>query len=213
MKQTDNNNKTYVGNHFCILGLATNSLIILISQLLYIHLWEGPLNLDIHISEMYGWCKKKNKSFCRTYFQGSVKLIPWLIRWGRKWQMFYRFLSFHQEISQIPLLYCFCCCSVTESCPTLCHPMDCRLLHPALSPGVCSYSCPLSQWCYLNIPPSATLFFCLQYFLMSQLFTSGGQSILYKASKEQISVFGVKQFWVWIMTLLHINCLTFRHIR
>ena len=36
--ETDNNNKTSVGNNFCILGLATNSLIILISQLLYIHL-------------------------------------------------------------------------------------------------------------------------------------------------------------------------------
>ena len=91
--------------------------------------------------------------------------------------------------------------------------------HGLQAPPSCSVSWSLfifmsmSQWCYLNIPPSATLFFCLQSFLMSQLFTSGGQSILYKASKEQISVFGVKQVWVWIMNLLHINCLTFRHIR
>ena len=47
----------------------------------------------------------------------------------------------------------------------------------------CSYSCPLSQWCYLTILSSATLFsFCLQSFLssgsfpMNQLFASGGQS-------------------------------------
>ena len=54
----------------------------------------------------------------------------------------------------------------------------------SLSPGVCSNSCPLSQWCYLNhlilchpllllpsIFPSITLF------SLSQLFTSSGQSI------------------------------------
>ena len=38
-----------------------------------------------------------------------------------------------------------------------------RLLCPPLSPGICSNSCPLSQWCYLTISSSATLFsFCLQ---------------------------------------------------
>ena len=30
-----------------------------------------------------------------------------------------------------------------------------RLLCPQLSPGVCSNSCPLSQWCYLTILSSA----------------------------------------------------------
>ena len=38
-----------------------------------------------------------------------------------------------------------------------------RPLCPALSPGVCSSSCPLSQWWYLTISFSASLFsFCLQ---------------------------------------------------
>ena len=59
-----------------------------------------------------------------------------------------------------------------------------RLPCPSLPPGVCSNSCPVSQWCYLTISSSATPFsFCLQSFpalgsfQMSQLFTSGGQSI------------------------------------
>ena len=46
--------------------------------------------------------------------------------------------------------YC-CCCSVANSCPTLCDPMalqHARLPCPSLSPGVCSNSCPLSQWCH-----------------------------------------------------------------
>ena len=37
-----------------------------------------------------------------------------------------------------------------------------RLPHPSLSPGVCSDSCPLSQWCHPTISSSAAVFsFCL----------------------------------------------------
>ena len=53
---------------------------------------------------------------------------------------------------------------------------------PPLSPGVCSNSSPLSQWCHPAISASADPFsFCLQSspasvsFPMSWLFTSGGQ--------------------------------------
>ena len=58
-----------------------------------------------------------------------------------------------------------------------------RLPRPSLYPGICSNSCPLSQWCYLTISSSATLVFFLQSFPasgsfpMSRFFTSGGQSI------------------------------------
>ena len=55
---------------------------------------------------------------------------------------------------------CFCC-SVTKSRPTLCNPMKLqhtRLPCPLLSPGVCSDSRPLNQWCYLAISSSATPF-------------------------------------------------------
>ena len=64
-----------------------------------------------------------------------------------------------------------------------------RLLCPSLSPGVCSNSCPLNQWCYLIISSSATPFsFSIQSFPasgslpMSQLFTSSGQTIGASAS-------------------------------
>ena len=66
---------------------------------------------------------------------------------------------------------------------------------PSLSPGVCSDSCPLSQWCYLIISSSATLFsYCLQslpasrYFPISQLFASGSQSIGALASVSVLSM-------------------------
>ena len=42
---------------------------------------------------------------------------------------------------------------------------------PSLSPGVCSDSCPLSQWCYLSTLSSAVLFsICLQSFPVSGSF-------------------------------------------
>ena len=59
---------------------------------------------------------------------------------------------------------------------------------PSLSPGVCSNSCPFSQWCYLTISSSAAPFFCPQSFPasgsfpMSQLFPSDGHSIGASAS-------------------------------
>ena len=58
-----------------------------------------------------------------------------------------------------------------------------RLPCPSLSPGVHSNSCPLSQWCHPTISSSVAPFSFSQSFPasgsfpMSQLFTSGGQSI------------------------------------
>ena len=60
---------------------------------------------------------------------------------------------------------------------------------PSLSPGVCSKSCLVSQWCHPTISSSVTPFSsCPQYFLasgffpVSQFFASGGQSIGSSAS-------------------------------
>ena len=64
-----------------------------------------------------------------------------------------------------------------------------RLPCPSPSPRVRSNSCPPSQWCHPTISSSVVLFFsCLQScpasgsFPMSQLFSSGGQSIGASAS-------------------------------
>ena len=82
--------------------------------------------------------------------------------------------------------------SVTQSCPTLCDPMDCSIpgfpVHH-LMPGTYSNSCPLSWWCHPTISASVFPFSsCLQFFPasgsfpMSQFFASGGQSIRASAS-------------------------------
>ena len=90
------------------------------------------------------------------------------------------------EIKSTYSLVC-CCCSDAKSCLTLCNQGTAAQQAPlsSLSPRICSDSCPLSQWCYLTISPSATPFpLCLQSFPaswsfpVSQLFASGGQSII-----------------------------------
>ena len=70
-----------------------------------------------------------------------------------------------------------------------------RLPCPSLSPWVCSNSCSLSQWCHRIISFSVAPFLsCPQFFPasgsfpMSQLFTSGGQSIGASASESVLPV-------------------------
>ena len=84
-----------------------------------------------------------------------------------------------------------CYCSVTQSCSTLqSHGLQHnRLLCPSPSPGTCSNSYPLSQWCHLTtlssvIPFSSYLqsFPASGSFPMSQFFASGCQSIGASAS-------------------------------
>ena len=66
-----------------------------------------------------------------------------------------------------------------------------RISCPLLAPGVCSNSCPLSQWCHPTISSSITPFSsCPQSFLVSgsfpvfqcQFFASGGQTVGASAS-------------------------------
>ena len=82
--------------------------------------------------------------------------------------------------------------SVAQSCLTFCDHMDCSM--PGLPvhrqfPENYPNSCPLSWWCHLTISSSLIPFsFCPQSFPtsgsfpVSQLFTSGGQSIGVSAS-------------------------------
>ena len=73
-----------------------------------------------------------------------------------------------------------------------------RLPCPFPSPGICSDSCPLSQWCHPTISSSVALFSSFpQSFLasgscpVSQLFSSGGQSIRVSASTLPMHVQGL----------------------
>ena len=81
--------------------------------------------------------------------------------------------------------------SVAQSCPTLWpHGLQhSRLPRPSPTPRPCSNAYPSSRWCHPTISSSVIPFSsCLQsfpalrYFLMSQFFASGGQSIGVSAS-------------------------------
>ena len=75
--------------------------------------------------------------------------------------------------------------------------MDSGMLCPSLSPGVCSKSCPLNQWCHPTISSSVIPFsFCLQSFPtsgsfpMTPLSTSGGQKFGASASVLPMNIQG-----------------------
>ena len=138
----------------------------------------------------------ESKGNCPATFQSCLELVtPWLLSihpfgHGDVYPRLILSLCFgSRELViwfQISQVHC-CCCSVAQSCPTLCNPMGCSMPgFPVLSPshGVCSNSCPLSWWCHPTVSTSVTLFsYCPQNFPapgafpMSRLFPSDGQSI------------------------------------
>ena len=97
-----------------------------------------------------------------------------------------------QTVNCISVLKILDYCSVSlitfDSLP-LCRQQHARPPCSSLSPGVCSDSCSLNQWCHSTISSSVIPFpSCLQSFpmsgsfQMSQLLASGGQSIGVSAS-------------------------------
>ena len=88
-----------------------------------------------------------------------------------------------------------------------------RLPCLSLSPGVCSNSCPLSQWCHPTISFSVAPFSsCLQSspasasFPVNQLFASGGQRIGVSASASAFQwIFRVDSFRIDRLDLLAVQ--------
>jgi len=98
-------------------------------------------------------------------------------------------------------LLLLCCCAVMFSCSVVSDSLwlhglqHTRLPCPSLSPGVCSNSCPLSQWCHPTSSPSVATFSSYPpsfqasgVFPVSLLVASGGQSIRVSASASVLSV-------------------------
>ena len=92
-----------------------------------------------------------------------------------------------------------------------------RLPCPSLSPGVCSNSYPLSQWCHLTISSSVTRFSsCPQSFPasgsfpMNWLFASSGQSIGVSASTSVLPM-NIQDWFPLGLTGLISDCLRDSH--
>ena len=92
----------------------------------------------------------------------------------------------------------YCCCSVMQSCPILCDPMDCSMPgHPVLH-HLIKFAQTHVHWVHDAIQPShllsPQLSSCLQSFPASGSFpkswliTSGGQSIIVSASTSVLQM-------------------------
>ena len=80
-----------------------------------------------------------------------------------------------------------------------------RISWPSPSPGACSNSCPLSQWCHPTIPSFAIPFFsCIQpfpasgTFPVSRLFPSGGQVLELQLQQQSF-------WWIFRTDLLAVQ--------
>ena len=79
-------------------------------------------------------------------------------------ELFYSPLSLHHFEC-----HCFCCCSVTKLCLTLCDPMDCSAPGFPVLHYLSEFAQIYVQWCYLTISSSTTLFFA---FFLSRVFSN-----------------------------------------
>ena len=122
----------------------------------------------------------------RTRWAIELEIKSLLLRAWRHCLKFYYYSGclFLMWVIQTISLLLLSCSAVSNSLPP--HGLQlARLPCPSPSPGTCSNLCPLSQGHHPTISSSAVPFSsCLQSFptsgsfLMSQLFASGGQSII-----------------------------------
>ena len=80
-------------------------------------------------------------------------------------------LNSHFFLHSQPLI---CCCSVAQSCPTLCNPMDSahQVSLPSPSLRVCSNSCPLSLQCHSTILSSVISLLLPSIILIIRVFSN-----------------------------------------
>ena len=115
------------------------------------------------------------------------------------------------KLKKLKCLLYYCCCSVTQSCLTLCDPMDCSMPGFPVLHYVLGFS-PLNRWCHPTISSSVAPFSsCPQSFPasgsfpVSQLFASGGQSTgvsVSTSSFHPVSFFRADCKLTWVLWLI-----------
>ena len=147
--------------------------------------WDYDMVLiECAYESIWPWVLFAGRFFLSQFQFQCLRLISLFIFSISFWFGFGRYFSINSSISfrlSISLTYC---CSVIISCLTLCNSMNCSkadFLFLQDQPGVCSNSCPLSQWCHPTILSRSLLlsqsFPASESFSMSWLFTLGGQSV------------------------------------
>ena len=152
--------------------------------------------------QLYPWRTLKMFSFYSFQWKlRSESVSSWCIPAMKKFSIYY-------QINKLDDTLLFSHSVMSDSAtPWIQHA---RLLCPSPAPGAYSNSWPLSQWCHPTISSSVIAFSsCLQslpasgYFLMSQFFASGGQSIGASASVLSMNIqnwFPLK--WTALISLL-----------
>ena len=103
--------------------------------------------------------------------------------------------------ARFSLSWGLCCCSVTKSCPTLCHPMDYSMPGSPVLHCLLEFAQVHVHWVSDTISSSAALFFYLQSFPasgsfpMSRLFASGRQK--YWSFNFSISLSNEHSGWIF----------------
>ena len=181
-------------------------------QALWHWLWSGPLRVCApptwRPSPPGPWAAHQRLTPHVTHFQGCGALPVWgwllLSRMGFQGLGKERPLTCPQDalpglhslkiflhfLMSMAQSLCALHCSITKFCPTLCNPMDCSMpgFLSFTTPGLCSKSYPLCQWCHPTISSSVAPFSSCPRSLSASasfpmmFFTSGGQSIGASAS-------------------------------
>ena len=113
-----------------------------------------------------------------------------------QWNHTHRLLRWLNELIQVKCLeWCLahCKCSISSlqllSHVRLCDPMDCSTSRhpcPSSTPGVCSNSCPLSQWCHPTFSSSCPLLLLPSIFPSIRVFSN--ESVLHIGVSASASV-------------------------
>ena len=128
-------------------------IVVVIQLLSCIQLFCDPMDCSLPGSPVHGIFLARILEWVTiSFFQGSSRARNWTpISCIDRW------IFYDQTTIRISM---YCCCSVTQSCPTLCDPIDCS------TPGLpvhhqlleFTHSCPLSWWCHPIISSSVARF-------------------------------------------------------
>ena len=134
-----------------------------------------------------------------------------VVAYSKRWCLSCDKANINQGIWVLTLIInCCCCCSLSRVqlfvTPLTAAP---QASCPSLSPGVCSNSCPLWQWCHPTISSSVIPFSsclpsfpALGSFPMSWLFSSGGQSTGASASASVLPMNSLGSFPLGMTSLI-----------
>ena len=90
------------------------------------YIWLFLINNNLWKFQLSGLCCKNSyiSWLLHISLEQSLKKYEIFCPWLKSSVMFYKYWSVHLSPPPVRIVFC-CCCSVTQSCPTLCDHVDC----------------------------------------------------------------------------------------